>query len=80
MLISNKNQNGLNHGTTINQVMSRFENKCCKILGVVLFILVIFIWIQLSGCCSETPAPPSDYIDEVDMDHFVYMTLSSNPS
>ena len=61
-------------------MISRFENKCCKILGVVLFILIIFIWIQLSGCCSETPAPPSDYIDEVDMDHFVYMTLSSNPS
>ena len=61
-------------------MMSRFENKCCKILGAVLFILIIFIWIQLSGCCSETPAPPSDYIDEVDMDHFVYMTLPSNPS
>ena len=57
--------------------MSRFENKCCKILGAVLFILIIFIWIQLSGCCSETPAPPSDYIDEVDMDNFA---LSSNSS
>ena len=51
-------------------MMNNFKNK----------ILVIFIWIQVSGCCSETPAPPSDYIDEVDMDHFVYMTLPSNPS
>ena len=78
--MSNKKQNGHNHGTTINQMISRFENKCCKILGVILFILIIFIWIQLSGCCSETPAPPSDYIDEVDMDHFVYMTSPSNTS
>ena len=60
--------------------MSNFENKCCKILSVVLFILIIFIWIQLSGCCSETPAPPSDYIDEVDMDTFAHITLSSNSS
>ena len=76
--MSNKKPNGHNHGTTINQMMSRFENKCCKVLGVILFILVIFTWIQLSGCCSEIPAPPSDYIDEVDMDNFAYMTLPSN--
>ena len=78
--MSSRKQSGLNHGTTINQMISRFENKCCKVLGVILFILVIFIWIQLSGCCSETPAPPSDYIDEVDMDNFVYTILPSNPS
>ena len=57
--------------------MSRFENKCCKILGAVLFILIIFIWTQLNGCYGEIPAPPSDYIDEVDMDNFA---LSSNSS
>ena len=51
--------------------MNNFENKCCKILGVMLFLLVIFIWLQLIGCCSEIPAPPSDYIDEVDMSNFV---------
>ncbi len=31
------------------------------------------MWTLLSGCCSETPAPPSDYIDEVDMDTFAYI-------
>ena len=65
--MSSKKQSGLNHGTTINQMMNNFKNK----------ILVIFMWLLISGCCSETPAPPSDYIDEVDMDTFA---LSSNSS
>ncbi len=43
-------------------------------------ILVIFMWLLISGCCSETPAPPSDYIDEVDMNNFVYTILPSNSS
>ena len=50
--------------------MSEFENKCCKILGVVLFLLITSMWLQLSGCSScetQVPPPPSDYIDEVDM-------------
>ena len=53
--------------------MSKFENKCCKILGVVLLLLVISMWLQLSGCSScetQVPPPPSDYIDEVDMSDF----------
>ena len=65
--MSSKKQNGLNHGTTINQMMNNFKYK----------ILVIFMWSLISGCSSETPAPPSDYIDEVDMDTFA---LSSNSS
>ena len=40
-------------------------------------LLIIFMWLLISGCCGETPAPPSDYIDEVDMDTFA---LSSNSS
>ena len=53
--------------------MSRFENICCKVLGGILFLLVVSIWLQLSGCSScETkgPPPPSDYIDEVDMSDY----------
>ena len=54
--------------------MSEFENKCCKILGVVLFLLITSMWLQLSGCSScetQVPPPPSDYIDEVDTSHLV---------
>ena len=76
--MSNKRQSGLNHGTTINQMMSRFENKCCKVLGIILFLLVVIIGLQLSGCCGEIPAPPSDYIDEVDMSNLAYITLPFN--
>ena len=53
--------------------MSKFENMCCKVLGVILFLLVVSIWLQLSGCSScetQLPLPPSDYIDEVDMSDY----------
>jgi len=53
--------------------MSEFENKSCKVLSVILFLLVVSIWLQISGCSScETriPPPPSDYIDEVDMSNY----------
>ena len=53
--------------------MSKFENMCCKVLGIILFLLVVLIWLQLSGCSScdtQVPPPPSDYIDEVDMSDF----------
>ena len=56
--------------------MSKFENKCCKILGVVLLLLVISMWLQLSGCSScetQVPPPPSDYIDEVETSNLVYI-------
>ena len=50
--------------------MSEFENKCCKILGVMLFLLIVIIGLQLSGCSCPVPQPPSDYIDEVDMSNY----------
>tara|TARA_Y100000296_G_C5035792_1_gene187193 strand:- start:22 stop:291 length:270 start_codon:yes stop_codon:yes gene_type:complete len=56
--------------------MSEFENKCCKILSVVLLLLVISMWLQLSGCSScesQVPPPPSDYIDEVNTSNLVYI-------
>ena len=52
--------------------MSDFENKACKALGIVLFMLVIITWFQISGCtCVDTVEPPIDpeYIDEVNTKH-----------
>ena len=53
--------------------MSKFENICCKVLGVILFLLIVLMWLQLSGCSScetQVPSPPSDYIDEIEMENF----------
>ena len=53
--------------------MNKFENMYCKVLGVILFLLIVLIWLQLSGCSScetQVPPPPSDYIDEVDMSDY----------
>ena len=54
-------------------IMSNFENISCKVLGVILLLLIISMWLQLSGCSgceTRVPSPPSDYIDEVDMSDF----------
>jgi hypothetical protein len=58
--------------------MTEFEKVSCKVLGVMFIVLIMIIGLQLSVCRSEIPAPPSDYIDEVDMDNFVYTILPSN--
>ena len=52
--------------------MTNFEDKSCKALGIILFILIISTWIRLSGCCAipknelfdDEPMP--DYIDSVE--------------
>tara|TARA_R110002020_G_scaffold425440_1_gene634833 strand:+ start:183 stop:347 length:165 start_codon:yes stop_codon:yes gene_type:complete len=52
--------------------MSNFEEVCCKVLGVILFLLIVIMGLQLTGCtCSEVPPPPiePEYIDEVDTKH-----------
>ena len=51
--------------------MTNFENKVCKFLGVILFLLVVVTWLQISGCTCKVPAPPiePEYIDEVDTKH-----------
>jgi len=51
--------------------MTEFESTSCKVLGVILFLLVIIIGTQLMGCSCPVPPPPSDYIDEVDTSNFV---------
>ena len=50
--------------------MTKFEEVSCKVLGVILFLLVIVIGLQLTGCSCPAPLPPSDYIDEVDMSNY----------
>ena len=50
--------------------MTKFEEASCKVLGIILFLLVVMTWLQISGCSCPVPSPPSDYIDEVDMSDF----------
>ena len=53
--------------------MSNFEEVTCKALGVILFLLVIIIGLQLGGCACPMPDTPLEYeyIDEVETDNFV---------
>jgi hypothetical protein len=51
--------------------MTQFESVSCKVLGVILFLLIIIIGLQISGCSCPVPPPPSDYIDEVDTSNLV---------
>ena len=51
--------------------MTQFEEVSVKVLGVILFLLVIIIGIQLVGCSCPAPQPPSNYMDEVDTSHLV---------
>jgi len=44
--------------------MTQFEEKSCKVLGVIVFLLIVMTWLQISGCSVP---PPSDYIDEVEI-------------
>ena len=51
--------------------MTEFESTSCKVLGVILFLLIVTMSLQLMGCSRPVPPPPSDYIDEVDTSNFV---------
>ena len=53
--------------------MTQFEEKSCKVLGVILFLTICLLVLQLNGCttCVNVPPPPSDYIDEVDTSNLV---------
>ena len=61
----------MNYISIMGVVMTDFENKACKALGMILFVLVIITWLQISGCSRPVPPPPSDYIDEVDTSDLV---------
>ena len=52
--------------------MTEFEKKSCKVLGVIIFLLVVMTWLQISGCYSSPQPemedePIPDYIDEVEI-------------
>ena len=50
-------------------MMTDFEDKSCKALGIILFILIISTWIQLSGCYS---IPKNElFDDELVPDYFI---------
>ena len=57
----------------IKRRMTQFEEKSCKVLGVILFLIICLLVFQLNGCttCVNVPPPPSDYIDEVDTSNLV---------
>ena len=55
--------------------MTEFEKKSCKVLGVIIFLLVVMTWLQISGCYSPPQLemegePIPDYIDEIEMGNF----------
>jgi hypothetical protein len=52
--------------------VSKFEEKACKVLGVMLFLLAVIIGLQLIGCSCPIPTPPIEleYIDEIEMKNF----------
>ena len=60
--------------------MTNFEDKSCKALGIILFILIISTWIRLSGCSipkkelfDDEPMP--DYIDSVETSSYAIATI-----
>ena len=52
--------------------MSEFEAKACKVLGVMLFLLVVILGLQLIGCSCPIPEPPLEYeyIDDVNIENY----------
>ena len=49
--------------------MSEFEKAAMRVMGVLLIGLIIILYLQLISCSKPVPPPPSDYIDEVNMDN-----------
>jgi hypothetical protein len=53
--------------------MTTFEETSCKVLGVILFLIICVLVLQLNGCvCYDVPPPPIEleYIDEVKMETY----------
>lgn len=61
--------------------MTNFEDKSCKALGIILFILIISTWIQLSGCSIpknelfDDKLVPDYFIDSVETSIYVIATI-----
>ena len=55
--------------------MNEFERAACRVLGVILFGVLVILYLQLLGCTKCVVPPPTiepDYIDSVDMGHYAY--------
>ena len=58
-------------------MMTNFEDKSCKALGIILFILIISTWIRLSGCSIpknelfDDELVPDYFIDSVETSIYV---------
>tara|TARA_A100001515_G_scaffold93725_1_gene75020 strand:+ start:197 stop:361 length:165 start_codon:yes stop_codon:yes gene_type:complete len=53
--------------------MNEFERAACRVLGVILFGVLVILYLQLLGCTKCVVPPPTiepDYIDSVDMGHY----------
>ena len=52
--------------------MSEFETTACKALGVILFLILVVLALQLIGCTCSVPEVPleHEYIDEVKMENY----------
>ena len=55
--------------------MTEFESASCKVLGVILFLLIAIMSLQLMGCACPIPEAPLEYeyIDEVKMENLAYI-------
>ena len=53
--------------------MSEFERAACRVLGVILFGVLVILYLQLISCTKPVPEPPiePEYIDDVDTSHLV---------
>ena len=52
--------------------MNEFERAACRVLGVILFGVLVILYLQLISCTKPVPEPPiePEYIDSVDMGHY----------
>ena len=63
----------MNYINIMEMYMTRFEETSCKVLGVILFLIICLLVVQLNGCvCYDVPPPPIEleYIDEVKMENY----------
>jgi|TARA_Y100000296_G_scaffold14894_1_gene17509 hypothetical protein len=52
--------------------MTEFEDKVCKVLGFILFLLIVTTWLQISGCSRPVrPHTGPEYIDDVKVENLV---------
>ena len=53
--------------------MNEFEREACRVLGVILFGVLVILYLQLLGCTKCVVPPPPiepEYIDDVKMENY----------